>query len=144
MSKRRGWSVRLAGHLPEPLLAAPERVLVNLAVVLIGASSLVPPPGSVIEAMPMFLRINFAFLYIIGGVCGLHGHWTDTRFTERVGALAIGLGSLVYIIESVEQRSWAATAVAVIFTAIALASAVRWLRATAFERQVRQRRDGEL
>lgn len=143
---RRGLAQRIAGLLPEPLLAAPERVLLNVAVVLIAVSALWPPPGSLVDSWPRWLLFEWIGLMVIGGTFNLYAMWTGNRMTERVGALSLWAGAWYYAFDLIFERGWMGTIPALIFIFIGLAKAVRLLRSTAFAELYRQdlhRRDTE-
>jgi hypothetical protein len=140
--RRRGWSLRLAEKLPEPLLAAPERVALNLAMILIGISFMWPPPGSAVDSLPDLVARGLASLFVLGGALSLHSMWTDVRYTERAGALALALACFVYAGVIIDFRGITGLATILLFIFVALSKVVRWIRSTAFEQTVRNRQQG--
>lgn len=138
---RRGCVQRLADRLPEPLLANPERVALNVAAVVIGLAAMIPPPGSSLDRMADWLATAVGALFIAGGCLSLHASWTGTRYTERVGALAYALACIIYVAQLLYQNGSSATAPAVIFGGVAVAKLLRWVRSVAYEKYARQRRD---
>jgi hypothetical protein len=135
---RRGLAQRLAVRLPERLLASPERVLLNVACVLIGISGLIPPEGSAVASWAPFILLNWAGVMIMGGGLSLHGTLTDSRISERVGSLAVWIGGWFYAASLCVDRGTAGTIPALIFFFLGTAAALRLLRSVAFQQRARQ------
>lgn len=132
------WLVDL---IPDPVLASPERVLMSVAVLLIGISAFVPPPGSIVDLWPTWAQYEWAINMILAGSAGLATLWTGSRLQERFGALATMLGSGVYAFALVGHGT-SRTISALIFGLLAVAGLIRYIRSTAFGAYVINKRAG--
>lgn len=130
---RRGLAVRIADRLPEPLLASPERVLLNVAAVVIGAASYWPPAGSVI-ATEWYDEVRWSWggIMVLAGLFSLHGMFSDDPVTERTGALALMVGSWMYATTLAVVTGWGGIVPILIFYGIGVAKLIRLIRSTAY------------
>lgn len=130
---RRGLAVRIADRLPEPLLAAPERVFLNVAVALIGAAAFWPPVGSVItDNWYNEVRWSWGGIMVLAGLFSLHGMFRDDPVTERTGALALLVGSWMYATTLAVVNGWGGIVPILIFYGIGVAKLIRLIRSTAY------------
>lgn len=125
------WLLQL---LPERVAAAPERVLINAAMALIGISTLLglalgdgPRPASLLAIWPAWLSYEWASAMLLGGLCALVGYLRHRRTTERFGYLLIGIASTLYAASAVRVFGWHALFTAVLFLGIACSKAIRLL-----------------
>jgi presenilin-like A22 family membrane protease len=135
---RAGWvprgqriALRLSRHLPEPLLAQPERIFINVAAILLGLAALVPPPGGIADQWPYWFRLEWAGAMVLAGVAAVHGTWTGYRPTERLGAGLFSLGAAAYGLQAAITYDWGATGTVLIFVFLSLAKALRVIRSLA-------------
>ena len=120
-----------ATALPEPVAAAPERVLINLVCVLVGLAVLVSEQPSAL--WPAEVSYAWALAMIGGGGAVLVGYWTGYRdpnarwagSLERVGYLAILLASAAYGVRAIWLFGWRAVPIGAVFLGIA---AAKWIR----------------
>lgn len=139
MSKPERLIQRLATLLPEPLAAAPERVLINFAVILIGAAALLSErPGSLLELWPWWVAVEWAFVMAGGGLAALVGYWKRQKSRwelwgslERVGYLAIFLAALLYGVGVIVVFGWSGFFSGAVYLGIAWAKAVRLIVSSA-------------
>ena len=140
--KRDGWVVRLAGLIPHPILANPERILINVACVLIGIAALWPPPDSLFAVWGPEFAIFWGTSIIVGGIAGIAGHITGYRPFDRLGALAVGGASFVFSGGLLWEFGFARISTAIIFFCLGVAKLVRLLRSisirVAIERHLRE------
>lgn len=135
---------RLATLLPEPVAAAPERVLINGACFLIGLAALVAErPGSLLELWPSWIAIEWAVVMMCGGLAALVGYWkrqTSPRelwgSLERVGYLAIFLAASLYGVGVIVVFGWSGAFSGVVYLGIAFAKIVRLTVSTSARTQM--------
>jgi hypothetical protein len=129
----------LAAHSPRFLLEQPERVLINVACLLVGVLTVVPPPPTnVLASFPDLGRTVLGCVMIIGASISVYGSVFYNRQADRFGALALGMSSLFLgslLIGTVGLRGMIT---GTIFMAIFVAKAFRFLRATAAQIRVRR------
>lgn len=126
-----GW---LATVLPLKIAEAPERVLINVMCVLIGAAVLLSDQSG--RLWPPVVSYVWAVMLIVGGAAALVGYWRNpsgslARPLERLGYLVVGAASLAYGVRALWVVGWAAVPIAGIFLGIAFAKAVRLLVSSA-------------
>lgn len=128
------WVIWVASKIPQRLLAAPDRVLINFALLLIGFQAFsMQRVGTPLGDWPNWLRVEWAIGMTLAGMLTLYGHWVRQRIPERVGnGLAI-IGCLLYsaqiLLDFHGQRG---TVSAVIFIFIAIAKGVWLIRSIAY------------
>lgn len=123
----------IAEALPRPLAAAPERVLINFACILIGVAGLVAErPGSLLTLWPWWVAVEWALVMAGGGLAALVGYWnrqTSQReiwgSLERVGYLAIFLAAVLYGVGVIVVFGWSGFFSGVVYLGIAGAKFVR-------------------
>lgn len=128
----------LSGHIPRQILAAPERVLINFACILIGLAALVAErPGSLLELWPWWIAAEWAVVMAAGGLAVLLGYWKRQSSPrelwvslERVGYLAIFLAALLYGVGVIAVFGWAGTFSGLIYLGIAVAKGLRLVTST--------------
>lgn len=133
MRRPRSWTRWFATALPQPLAAAPERVIVNVACIVIGIGSLITErPGSLLELWPSWVAAEWALVMTLGGAAALTGYWqrqTSQRALwlslERVGYLAILLATVLYGVGVIAVFGWQGAIGGLLYLAIAFAKAVR-------------------
>lgn len=132
-STRRGrlllWVV---DRIPDPVLAAPERVLLAFVSVLIALTAVAPPPGSILERWSWPSLVGWAAIMCFGGGASLLCLWTLARRQERFGAVALAVGWGIYGGAVWNAFGTARLFTVLVFSAVALAWIVRWLRSTAY------------
>lgn len=131
----------VAGHIPQPILAAPERVLINVACVLIGATALVAErPGSLLELWPAGFPETWALTIALGGTAALVGHFAGDRAArhtwatpvERLGYLLILIASVVYGVGVFVEFGWQGAFSGLFYLMVAFAKAARLLVTSAY------------
>lgn len=126
------WSLRLVRMLPVVLIAAPERVVVNGAFVMIGLGSfLANEVGSVPAAWPQWVLVAWTFAMAIGGLCVEFGMFRANTTVERLGYLLVGPACLLYAITVLVVRGWAGLPVFLIFSSLAGTKAIRMIISSA-------------
>ena len=124
-------------HIPEPVLTAPERVLINFACAAIGLSGLIGArPGSLLALWPRWVVIEWAAAMFLGGLFALVGYWAGRRSMARLGYLLIGIASVVYGVAALVVFGWEALAVALIFLGVAVAKGIRLLVGSAIRNSI--------
>lgn len=113
--------------VPEWIMAAPERALLNAACVLIGASVVIHvDPASVLGAWPRWASAEWGIAMLVGGALALYGTWQDAnRSVARLGYLLIALASIVYGVALIVDFGWRGLSAGLIFLGIAVAKALR-------------------
>jgi hypothetical protein len=130
------WLVR---HIPEPILAAPERVLINFACLLIGLSAILAvPPGSLLATWPHWAALEWASAMMIGGGCALYGYWFGRRSAARLGYMLIGFAAFVYAVAVLLAFGRRGLGVVLIWLAIAAAKGIRLLVGSAVRNAIIQ------
>lgn len=127
----------LVNHIPEPILASPERVLINFACILIGSAALLGArPGSLLALWPWWISYEWALAMLIGGGCALVGFWREKRPLARLGYMLIGFSALVYGVGVIVVFGWQGAVPGMTFLGIAVAKAVRLLVGSAIRNEV--------
>lgn len=139
----RGWLVqRLATTLPRKIAEAPERVLINVAVAIIGLAALTTEsPGSLLAVWPDGFDVTWALAMTLGGGFAVVGYWNNLRHRwanslERLGYLLILLASVVYGVGVIVAFGWQGLAAGVLYLMIAFAKLVRLLVTSAYRNYV--------
>jgi hypothetical protein len=128
---------RLVAHIPRPLAAAPERVLINFACILIGFSALTTErPGSLLTLWPRWVAYEWAGAMFLGGGCALLGYWLGNRSVERLGYMLIGAAATVYAIGVIIVFGWQGVTTGILYIGIALSKLVRLLVGSAVRNAV--------
>jgi hypothetical protein len=144
-SSRRGrLAVKLTARMPTRLLANPERVLLNVGIVLLGVIALLPnETGSspVLAVWPRWFEVEWGLAMVVGGSAALHGYWSGYRPTERLGTATIALGCLLYSIQAIVAPGTRGAVAGAIFLVIALAKTIRLLRSLAVDERIAQHQD---
>ena len=144
MSRRERLIRWLAVALPEPVAAAPERVLINLLCVLVGVSVVVSG-GHGSPLWPRHVGLAWAATMIFGGIAALVGYWAGVAAVRpwstslaRVGYFALLLATAIYGVRLLwaVELTWQTAVYAAIFLGIAAAKAVRLLVSTAARDEV--------
>lgn len=129
----------LVQRVPEPILASPERVLINFACILIGTAAFVGArPGSLLALWPRWVAYEWAFAMLLGGTFALVGFWRHRRSIARLGYLLICVASLVYGIGVLVVFGGQGVASGVIFLGIAVAKALRLVLGSAVRNSIIQ------
>lgn len=122
----------LLAHLPQRVAAAPERILLNTAVALIGLAALVglavgtgPRPSSLLTLWPGWLSWEWAAAMLAGGSCALVGYLRGRRSTERFGYLLTLAAAALYGVSVLVVFEVHGIFSAVIYLGIACAKAIR-------------------
>lgn len=144
MSRRDRWVQRLATALPEPIAKAPERVLINFSVILIGVAALLSErPGSLLALWPWWVAVEWAVVMAAGGAAALTGYWKRQASRrplwgslERVGYLAIFLAAVLYGVGVIVVFGWQGAFSGAIYLGIAFAKAVRLVVSSAARTQI--------
>lgn len=128
----------LVAHIPTPVLVAPERVLIQVAVIVIGLTGVtVARPGSLVDLLPTWLVYEWAATLLIGGVASMAGHWRGHRRLDRMGSWLLIIGASTYAVGVLLTGGLRATTAAVIYLGIAGAAATRLLVGSAAWAKVR-------
>lgn len=119
------------------MLAAPERVLINFACILMGLSALLASrPGSLLALWPAWVAYEWAGAMLLGGCSALVGYWNGKRPLARLGYLLIAVASLVYGVGVMVVFGWQGVPIGATFLAIALAKGIRLLVGSAIRNAV--------
>lgn len=129
------WLVR---HIPEPILASPERVFLNFACALLGAAALVSEPQQLLALWPWWAVYEWAAALFLGGVFALVGYWREKRPLARLGYLLLMMSCAIYGVAVLIVFGWDGVRTGVIFLGIAVAKFVRLLLGTAIRNAVLQ------
>lgn len=121
----RGAAARLMAHLPEPVAANPERILINLGCVLIGLSAIIGQRSPALDRLWPFPLYEWAVTMLIGGLAVLIGVFRSKRTMERLGLILLLAGCLFYAVLLLVVFGWGGAIVSTIFFVIAAAKAVR-------------------
>lgn len=139
----------LATALPQKIAAAPERVLINFACVLIGASALLAEkPRSLLALWPTGAVTTWSLTMAFGGAAALLGYWNYpqrlwARPMERLGYLTLLLATSVYGIGLIIVFGWQGMFTGVIFLGIAFSKAIRLLVTSAYRSHLLRNDGGE-
>lgn len=124
----------LIEHIPNRLLAEPERFALALGLTLIGADAVfLGAPSSVLGQLPDAALINLEvglFLFV-GGICKLIGLWRLKVWLQRLGAAFLIMGCVGLIIGIVLYGNKDDTPVALVFGLLAVTYSLRLLASTA-------------
>lgn len=121
----------LARFIPEPLLASPERVAVNLAAVVLGVAALWPPPGGVADQWPTWFRVEWSLGMALAGLAGLYGTWTSYRPAERLGAGLFALCATAYAAQASYSFGITVISTVTLFGLLVVAQLLRLIRSLA-------------
>lgn len=121
----------LAHRLHPKLLAAPERVFINIAVALVGLSGFFARPGTALDRWPDWIQYEWSVSMIVGGLATLHGYWFDYSPSERMGASLVAIGSAMYGFQFIAAYGARGIIPALMFFGIACAKVLRLIRSAA-------------
>jgi hypothetical protein len=142
------FAVKATTHLPEGLLANPERAALNLGMMVMGGLALLPPraEAGALGEWPRWFQIEWGVGMVLAGAAAMHGYWTGYRPTERVGAAGVAFGCILYGVQIIlVGMSKGAVLVGILFILIAVSKALRLLRSLAVgEYMTRHLEDGDL
>lgn len=128
----------LAGRFPHWLMEQPERILLNAACLIIGVSTMLPPPpGNVLSTFPESGRMALGLILMAGAGVSLYGTARVNRAADRFGALALGGASLFLAVLLFGTVGLRAMLIGIIFLAIFMAKSVRFIRSTAVRIRIR-------
>jgi hypothetical protein len=133
---------KVATLVPLPLAMAPERVLVNVACILLGLTSLViDQPGSLDAVWPEGVVTTWAILMIIGGASSTVGYWNYPRRgwarpLERMGYASLFLATSVYGIGVILEFGIQGLFAGLIYLGIALSKVIRLVMTSAYRQAV--------
>lgn len=128
----------LAGCFPRWLMEQPERILLNAACLIIGVSTMLPPPPeNVLADFPTLGRMALGIILIAGSGVSLYGTARVNRAADRFGALALGSASLFLATLLFGTVGLRAMLTGIIFFAIFLAKSIRFIRSTAVRIRIR-------
>lgn len=141
MTKWELWRRSAVTALPAPLAAAPERVLINCACILIGLAGLfAPAPRSLLVVWPHWVAFEWAAVMVAGGAAALLGYWhqPSPRWgpVERVGYLAVLLATLLYGVGVIVTFGGQGAFAGIIYIGIATSKAIRLLVSTAARAEI--------
>jgi len=117
----------LAAHVPSRVLAEPERFLVAVAVLLIGADAILPPPAQVFLTAPPLFNLEFGGVFLAGGLATLAGLWNHRVWLERLGQALTVVGCATYVFAGALYAGVDEAPPVLIYAGIAGAYAVRLL-----------------
>ncbi len=131
----------MAAHIPLPILASPERVLINFACIVLGVAALASErPDSLLALWPWWIAVEWALIMAGGGLAALVGYWLrqgadgskwDLWLSlERVGYLAIFLASTLYGVGALVVFGWQGLSAGIVYLGIALAKLLRLTTST--------------
>lgn len=128
----------LADKSPRWLLEQPERVFLNVACLVIGLTTMLPPPpNNVLAAFPDAGRVVLGAVMALGALVSLWGSATLSRVADRVGALALGGAAAFFAVILFGAVGLRAQITGVIFLGIFTAKGFRFVRATALRIRIR-------
>lgn len=126
------WALRLVRRLPLLFVAAPERIVLNAALMLVGVAGICShPPGSVLDAWPTWVLVAWCMCLIAGGASVLVGMIQGKTSVERMGYVLIAPACLIYAISVVGVRGISGLPVMLIFLGMTAAKVIRLLISSA-------------
>ncbi len=125
------WQIKLIRRLPLHMVATPERVILNVAFILVGVAGIFPPRGNVLEAMSTSILIIWATGMIFGGSAILFGLFRNRRPMERVGYLLVSISCGLYATYTLIERGLVGLPIALVFYGIALVKLLRLIISSA-------------
>lgn len=141
MTVKQRLTQRLAGLLPLPLAAAPERVGINFVCLLAGCAVVLSREPS--RLWPESVANAWGVTMIVGGAAAIVGYWRSSTAPrawsislERVGYLAILIAALPYGIRMIWVFGWPGLPIGLIFIGIGGMKAIRLLMSTAARDEV--------
>lgn len=138
-------------RVPLWVAESPERVVINVAVSLVGCATLASEPrrGSVWSGWPSWLQPAWSFAMVVGGLsilCGLYlaDRWRYALSLERSGYVLLLPACLLFGVMLLVRASWPIGLMyGSIFLGIAAAKALRLLVTTAARAAVLRQADRE-
>lgn len=125
------FSLLLLRFIPPVVAAAPERILINAACVLIGIGSVTPAAGSLLALWPRWLAFEWGAAMMVGGALTLVGIVRQKLGPERAGMVLIMLCTFFFALDAVLTIHLRALPTALIFLGITLAKLVRLILSSA-------------
>lgn len=112
---------------PAPIIAAPERILLKFACMMIGVGLLVSvkDPTSTLAAFPDWTVYELGITFTVGGLASLIGIFRRNRPLERFGVALTALGAVSYAAAIVKVFGPSRFAGVIIFAGVALACLTR-------------------
>jgi hypothetical protein len=134
--------VKVASRLPAPLLANPERLVINYMMIMMGIACLFPDTAfPTIDRWSDWYQYEWAIGAIIGGSAALHGAYADARASERLGCTVVAICSFTFGVSLLHTNGWAAGLVVLIVFGITVAKLLRLLRSSAYDATLRASRE---
>jgi len=134
------FAMRVLVHIPRPLAENPERVLVNVACVLIGIAGLASiRPGSLLALWPLWVSYAWSAVMLTGGLCGLVGYWRGKLPLQRLGMMLIAMACFTYAIALLTVFVGTGFFPAMIFIALGVAKVIRLLVTSVYRSTVSYR-----
>jgi CHASE2 domain-containing sensor protein len=136
--------VKVADRLPEPVLANPERLVINFIMIVLGIMCLSPETVfPTVERWSDWYQYEWAVAAIIGGCAALHGAYRDARPSERLGCTMVAICSFTLGVSMLHTNGWAAGLVALIIFGITAAKILRLIRSLAYDATLRASRENQ-
>jgi hypothetical protein len=135
------WSERFArwfvSFLPIWLVNAPERILVNGVMLVIGGFAIVSqPPDSLVSYWSNWWAVEWGLTMVAGGAFTLFGVIKPNISSERFGLLLIAIGALIYGIDVVVTFGLRGIFSGVVYIGIAIAKLIRIAESTALRAEI--------
>ncbi|WP_030526597.1 hypothetical protein [Phycicoccus jejuensis] len=133
LTRAQRFALAVTTRLPGPLVLNPERIMLNVAMIVVGITSLLAlgEPGTIARVLSVPLLIMWSVTLLAGGTLVLFGMLRAHRTVERGGLMLVGLGCLTYAATLFGSPGARAQIVGGLFLAIALVQLVRLLASTA-------------
>jgi CHASE2 domain-containing sensor protein len=136
--------VKVADRLPAPVLANPERLVINYMMIILGIMCLDPTPVfPTVAAWSAWYQYEWAVASIVGGLAALHGAYRDARPSERLGCIMVGITSFTFAVSMLYTSGLAAGMVAAFIFGITAAKILRLIRSLAYDATLRASRENQ-
>lgn len=125
-------ALRVVRRMPKMVVEAPERVVINVAMILVGLSAFIADePGSVLHSWYEWAAIAFGLCMIGGGISVLVGMLRPRRTVERLGYVLLFPSCIAYGVGAFWVRGVAGLPVLLIFLGLAFAKIIRLIISSA-------------
>ena len=134
--------MKVAHQLPDAVLANPERLVLNVFMMLMGLACLHPDTVfPTVESWSDWYQYEWALGMVLGGGAALHGAITESRPSERLGCSVVAICTLTYAVSVLHVNGSKAFLVFLIFFGVALAKVFRLIRSLAVDATLRAHRE---
>lgn len=125
-------SLRVVRKLPLVIVHSPERVVLNLAFILIGFSGIfADEAGTILATWPAWVLAAWGLGMVSGGASVLWGMFRHLTSVERLGYVLVTPACLVYAFSALWTRGASGLPVFLIFLGLACAKIIRMIISSA-------------